>query len=73
MGLDTKALFTVAFQGSLSEKQTQSMSRMMASPYLPQGVLAAPVSSRTPSRVFSMAMYVGNASSVIMSPTSTTQ
>mmetsp|Transcript_23783 Transcript_23783/g.61045 ORF Transcript_23783/g.61045 Transcript_23783/m.61045 type:complete len:233 (-) Transcript_23783:13-711(-) len=38
-----------------------------------QPVCEAPVSSRTPSRVFSIVMYVGRASSVIMSPASTTR
>ncbi len=41
--------------------------------HLPQAVCAAPVWSRTPSSVLSIAMYVGSASSVIMSPTSTTR
>mmetsp|Transcript_23592 Transcript_23592/g.57819 ORF Transcript_23592/g.57819 Transcript_23592/m.57819 type:complete len:203 (-) Transcript_23592:649-1257(-) len=37
------------------------------------GVSSAPVLSLVPSRVLSMPMYVGSASSVIMSPTSTTR
>uniref|UniRef100_J3L6F5 Uncharacterized protein n=1 Tax=Oryza brachyantha TaxID=4533 RepID=J3L6F5_ORYBR len=38
-----------------------------------QGQALAPVSSRTPSSVLIMVWYVGSASSVIMSPTSTTK
>ena len=41
--------------------------------HLAQGDEEAPVSSRTPSRVFSIVMYVGRPSSVIMSPTKATR
>lgn len=41
--------------------------------HLAQGLTLAPVSSRTPSSVLSIVMYVGSASSVMRSPTSVTR